>query len=1081
MSSASGMDLAIVGLACRFAGADNPNEFWSILNSGVSTVGDLPDGRLAAGHLPAESTGIVDGVNLLRGGFLGSVDHFDPGFFGISPREAQVMDPQQRLMLELAWEAVEDARTTPSRLRKDRVGVFVGVSSDDYAKLTVMAGVSGIGMHSATGLSRAAVANRLSHALNLTGPSLVVDAAQSSSLLAFHLACQSVRRGESELALAGGVSLVLAFESSIVMAKAGALSPDATCFTFDSRANGYVRGEGGGIVVLKPLDKAVADGDRIYCVVRGSATNNSGRAGGLTVPSRAAQVSVIRSALDEAGVRPQDIQYVELHGTGTSVGDPVEAAALGQSLGAGRPVDRPLLVGSVKTNIGHLEGAAGIAGIIKVALCLSHGELVPSLNYVAPNADIPLNDLNLRVQTSRSPWPRSEETLLAGVSGFGITGTNVHVVLEQPPRTTVLANATPTRDPDQPPVNSVVPWVISARSPQALRGQAGRLREFVVGDEYLSLPDVASSLVTTRSVFEHRAVALGADREQLLAGVGAVAQGRDVVGVVWGAPVEGLTAFVFSGQGSQRAGMGRELHARYPVFAEVFDAVCAVMDPLLGCSLREVVFAEPNVDGLLDRTVFTQTGLFAVEVALFRLVESWGVRPDFVMGHSIGELAAAHVAGVLDLQDACVLVAARGRLMQALPEGGVMVALQGSESEVAQLLVGYEHPVAIAAVNGPNAVVISGEQSAVAEAVSRWEALGHKAKRLRVSHGFHSACMDPMLSEFEQVVAGLSFSAPGIPVVSNVTGVQANAEQLCSPSYWVSHVRESVRFLDGVRWLEEQGVTRFVELGPDATLTTLGQGCVTGDRATVFVATQRGDRPQIDALLEGVGRVFTAGVDVRWEAMIAGGHRIGLPTYAFDRQRFWLAETDSAVRSAVDVTPEQSAADEVVRPLRLEGLSDAEVQAVVLDVVLTQIAIVLGHGHGNAIEPTHAFTDLGFHSMTGVELCNRLSVATGLRLPPSAIFDHPTPSALAQHIRVRMQSNNLETNVVREFDRLESILFAMTGQEEIQQMVSRRLRELSSTWNERNHGIGGIAADEIVSASDAEMFNLIDNELGILD
>ncbi|NQE66883.1 Mycosubtilin synthase subunit A [Nocardia gamkensis] len=979
-----------------------------------------------AGYFSDDALGIVDGVNLLKGGFLDSVDRFDPGFFGISPREAHVMDPQQRLMLELGWEAFEDAGITSDNRRNDRVGVFIGVSSDDYSKLSVRAGVSGIELHSATGSSRATIANRISHALNLTGPSLSVDTAQSSSIVAFHLACESVRSGESAMALAGGIGLIIAQESSVAMAKAGALSPDSQCFTFDSRANGYVRGEGGGVAVLKPLDRAVADGDRIYCVVRGTATNNNGHAGGLTVPSRAAQVAVIQSALADASVKAKDVQYVELHGTGTSVGDPVEAAALGQALGVERPNDRPLMVGSVKTNIGHLEGAAGIAGIIKVALSLSYGELVPSLNYATPNPNIPLDDLNLKVQTRRGSWPRSGENLLAGVSGFGISGTNAHVILEQAP--VELGTPVPADDTDRSedvsapsPVsdkvmNTVVPIVVSAKSSRALGGQAGRLGEFVAADLELSAADVGFSLVRTRSVFEHRAVVLGVDRGRLLAGLGAVAEGRDAVGVVRGVPVAGLSALVFSGQGSQCAGMGRELYATYPVFAEAFDAVCGVMDGLLGRSLREVVFADDDGGGLLDRTVFTQSGLFAIEVALFRLLESWGVCPDFVMGHSVGELSAAHVAGVLGLEDACVLVAARGRLMQALPGGGVMVALQGSEAEAAALLAGCAGRVSIAAVNGPSSVVISGEHDAVTPLVHRWEAQGGKAKRLRVGHGFHSVCMDPMLGEFEQVAQGLSFAAPRIAVVSNVTGLQATVEELCSPGYWVRHVRETVRFLDGVRWLQDRGVRRFVEVGPDATLTTLGQGCVSGDGATVFVATQGGDRPQVAALLEGVGRAFVAGVDVRWDAVVTGGRRVQLPTYAFDRQRFWLDTPVSAgdvSAAGLGVTghrgpgvgSELSVTEAVVPPLSLEGLSDLEAEALVVELVVTQAAIVLGHGDGGMIEATRAFTDLGFTSMTGVELRNRLSAATGLRIPLSAIFDHPTPHTLGQHIRAATLTN----------------------------------------------------------------------------
>ncbi|MGX1809611.1 type I polyketide synthase, partial [Nocardia sp. NPDC055321] len=846
----------------------------------------------------------------------------------------------------------------------------------------------------------------------------------SSSLVAVHLAVQALRGGECSLALAGGATVMATPGMFVEFSRQRGLSPDGRCKAFSASADGTGFSEGVGVLVLERLSDARRHGHEVLAVVRGSAVNQDGASNGLTAPNGPSQQRVIRAALANARLSASDIDAVEAHGTGTALGDPIEAQALLATYGQARTEGQALKLGSLKSNIGHTQAAAGVAGVIKMIMAMRHGILPATLHVDAPSPHVDWASGLVELLTEPSTWPQTGSPRRVAVSSFGISGTNAHVVLEQAPvePDPVLSEArsdhtSTTSVPDGNAVDSVVPWLLSAKSAKALRGQADRLLGLVVGQPEITPADVGLSLVATRAVFESRAVVLGADRAQLLAGVEAVAEARDAVGVVRGAPVAGLTAFVFSGQGSQRAGMGRELHAAYPVFAEAFDAVCAAMDPLLGRSLREVVFAESDVDGLLDRTVFTQSGLFAVEVGLFRLLESWGVRPDFVMGHSIGELSAAHVAGVLGLEDACVLVAARGRLMQALPEGGVMVALQGSEAEVAQLLVGYEHLVSIAAMNGPSAVVISGEHAAVFDRVSEWEVSGRKAKRLNVSHGFHSVCMDPMLEEFDQIAAGLSFHAPRIAVVSNVTGLQASVEELCSPAYWVAHVRKSVRFRDGVRWLEEHGVTRFVELGPDATLTTLGQGCVREGSSAVFVATQRGDRPQIESLLEGVARAFTAGVDVRWEAIITGGRRIGLPTYAFDRQRFWLddprdrdhgrgaASVAAPMHSFAREAAKPSVAEKVAESMRLEGLSDAEAEALVLEAVLTQAAIVLGHRDGDAIEPKRAFTDLGFNSMTGVELRNRLSATTGLQIPLSAIFDYPTPHELAQHLRAAISAD----------------------------------------------------------------------------
>ncbi|MGX1916077.1 type I polyketide synthase, partial [Streptomyces phaeochromogenes] len=664
--------IAIVGMSCRLPQAPGIEAFWRLLHVGTSAITEVPEGRWPDDAFLDVDLSDVERRGLRWGGFLDSVDGFDAAFFGISPREASVMDPQQRLMLELAWEALEDAGTAPQTLADQRTGVFVGAASSDYAVLLDRQGPGARTSHANAGTQHSIIANRVSYFLGFQGPSLAVDAGQSSSLVAVHMACESLRNGESTVALAGGVNLNLLPDSALAVARFGALSPDGRCHTFDARANGYVRGEGGGLVVLKPLSRAVADGDRVYCVIRGSAVNNDGGGQGLTVPSRAAQEEVIRLACDRAGVLPGELGYVELHGTGTRVGDPVEAAALGAvaGAGAGRDADAPLVVGSAKTNVGHLEAAAGVVGLMKTALCLSRGELVRSLNFDTPNPEIPLGELRLRVSAENSDW---EGSSVAGVSSFGMGGTNCHVVLTSEPQA-VDGHGTGTALP-----GGVVPLVVSGRSAAGLAGQAGRLREFLesgagVGVE---LAEVGRSLVMTRAGLEHRAVVLAADRGEAVAGLAAVAAGEPAARVVSGVVVPGGVGMVFSGQGAQRLGMGRELAAEFGVFGEVFGEVCGLLDGALAGAVpfgvRDVVWAVEGSEeaGWLGETVYTQAGLFAFEVALARLWQSWGVVPGVVAGHSVGEIAAAHVAGVLSLSDAVAVVAARGLLMQGLEPGAM--------------------------------------------------------------------------------------------------------------------------------------------------------------------------------------------------------------------------------------------------------------------------------------------------------------------------------------------------------------------------------------------------------------------------
>ena len=1005
-----GNAIAVIGLACRFPLAPSPAAFWRLLCAGTDAVTDAPADRRAYNDLYDPAS--LDGEAVShRGGFLDRVDAFDADFFGISPREAEAMDPQQRLMLELVWEAFEDGRTAPGAFRGTATGVFFGVMADDYASLVHERGLESVTSHTMTGLQRSFVANRVSYALGLRGPSLIVDTGQSSSLVAVHLACESLRRGECSVAVAGGVHLNIAAHATMEAVRLGVLSPEGFCATFDEGAEGIVRGEGGGAVVLKPLSQALADGDRVYCVVRGSAVGSDGDTpSSLTAPGEPAQREVLRAAYRRAGVDPSAVQYVELHGTGTKVGDPIEASALGTVCGAGRPAETPLLVGSVKTNIGHLEGAAGIAGLIKTALSIAHQEIPPNLHFRAPNPDIPLEEYRIRVQRELTPWPGPYA--VAGVSSFGMGGTNCHVVLAAPPALADLPAAGSaglrTADPAAAPVGrpadraagetaaGPLPWVVSGRTDEALRAQAARLLEHADG---IDLRDGGFSLATTRTAFEHRAAVVAADRPALLAGLRALAEGGRAANVVRGTVTDGRLAFLFPGQGFQRVGMGRRLHDAFPAFAEAFDAVCAELDAYLERPLREVVWAEEGTDtaALLDQTCYTQPALFAIEVALYRLMESFGLRPDLVAGHSVGEFAAAHAAGVLTLADAAKLVAARGRLMQALPPGGAMIAVQASLDEVAPLLAGHEDQVGLAAVNGPAAIVISGDEETAERIAAQVAEKGRKTKRLKVSHAFHSPLMEPMLAELRNVAASLGPGAPnGIAFVSTVTGRPVTADELREPGYWAEHARRPVLFADAAVVLRERGARLCLEIGPGNGLTGMGKVALAGQDVS-FLASMRG-RDEVEAVVTAVAGLHVRGVEVGWHAVFGPrARRVDLPTYAFQRRSYWL-------RSGASLPANGSRPDKTALPERPEIPAPVEPQTPApsagdLRALVTEtVGAVLGHDEPGRIDHTRTFKDLGFDSGMTVELAARLSEATGQDLQPSLVYSCPTPAALIEHL-----------------------------------------------------------------------------------
>jgi acyl transferase domain-containing protein len=960
---------------------------------------------------------------VLRGGFLDRIDGFDPGFFGIAPREAAIMDPQQRLILELSWEAFEDAGLVPAKLVGSQTSVFVGAISSDYAELLNRRGPKALTRHALTGTQRSIIANRVSYTLGLRGPSMTVDTAQSSALVAVHLACESLHRGESTLALAGGVNLNVSPDSAIRASRFGALSPDGRCYTFDARANGYVRGEGGGVVALKLLSQAIADGDSIHCVIRGSAVNNDGGGDGLTAPDRQAQEQALRLAYRRAGVRRADVQYVELHGTGTRLGDRVEAAALGSVLGAARAAANPLLVGSAKTNVGHLEGAAGIAGLIKAVLCIEHREIPPSLNFEQPSPQVPLDDMHLSVQRALSPWPDADRPLLAGVSSFGMGGTNCHVVLAEPaPPGGEHSGARETagggKEMNGVPPLEVLPWVLSAKSESALPAQAQRLLEYVEDHSELDAGAIGYSLAVSRSTFEHRAVVLGRDREGLLGGLGALVGAGSATNVIQG--TAGLSGsgvvFMFPGQGSQWKGMAIQLLASSPVFAEHIRACADALTPFVDWSLMDVLRGERGAPEL-ERVDVVQPVLFAVMVSLAGLWRSCGVHPDVVVGHSQGEIAAAHVAGALSLQDAARVVTLRSQALAGLAGRGGMVSVSLTSDEIAVRLRRWGGRVALAAVNGPGSVVVSGDDDALAELIDECVVDGVRAQRIMVDYASHSSQVETIREELLEVLAPIAPRAGDVPFCSTVTGQLLDTAKL-DGEYWYRGLRQTVKFQEAIDVLLKDVTNRaFVEISPHPVLTVGVQDAVDqalGDHDdAVVIGSLRRDQGGMERFLTTLAELHVRGVDVDWGAMLAGSGaaRVGLPTYAFQRERYWLEALTPVVADAAEVDGRPAVAEGAVGgeedPRR--AASEVERDRAALELICAQVAIVLGYESSAAVPSRRAFKELGVDSPAAVELRNRLRAVTGLRLSPTLLFDYPTPAALANHLAGELSGRRRES------------------------------------------------------------------------
>ncbi|MGW2421026.1 type I polyketide synthase [Streptomyces sp. NPDC001709] len=996
--SGAATDIAVIGMSCRFPGVHNPAEFWRLLLDGKSTIGTFPEQRAADAN--AKHTSHPDAATLNSGSFFDSIDGFDAAFFAAGPAEAAAMDPVQRLGLELAWEAVEDAGVPASALAGREVDVVVGAAPSGYDLLRKLSGSDQDDHYAALGSSGALIANRISNLFDVRGMSFCADSGQSSSLVSLALTCDRIRGGAVDMAIAGGVHLIVDPEAGAGLANLGALSPDGRCFPFDERANGFIRGEGGAFVLLKRLDLAVADGDHIYAVVRGWGVSSAGATSRMPDPSPTGQAATVLSALERAAVPFDGVDYVEAHGTGTRLGDPAEISGLREvfrKTGRGRP----LAIGSAKANVGHLESAAGIVGFVKAALCLDRAQLVPNPGFRSPNPAIADFHADFEVLRTARPWPSEPgRPRRAGVSSIGMGGTNAHVILEQAPEARTELPAT-DGDVTSAGVAGVVPWVLSARSEAALREQAARLREFVAADASLSVTDVGHALVSTRESFEHRAVVLGGDREEALAGLDLVAAGgaaaRAVRGVAAGPA--GPVVFVFPGQGSQWLGMGKQLYAESEVFARAIDECARALDPWLDWSLLDLVTGAESAPSLERGDAVVQPALFAMMVSLARLWRSLGVVPDAVVGHSQGEIAAACAAGALSLEDAARVVALRSRALTALAGLGGLNAVAAPLTWVEDRLGRWSGRLSVAAVNGPASVVIAGDLEALDEFAALAAGDGVRVRRVRIEYASHSHQVERIRDQVLAAAAGVTPRETAVEFHSTVTAGPLDTRAL-DASYWYDNLRSTVRFGAVVEKLMHDRGGVFVEVSPHPVLqVAMEEAADALASPPQVVSTLSKHDGSLGKVLASLAELHVRGVPVNWRAVFAAGRprRTGLPTYPFQRQRYWLtAPAGTGTAHGPDAQADGPGAH--------TAAADLDSPSAVVALVCAETAALLAtKGAGPAAadleaRSTETFKALGFDSSMAVELRNRLNAVASVRLPATVAFTYPTPHTLADHL-----------------------------------------------------------------------------------
>jgi acyl transferase domain-containing protein len=1012
--------IALIGMGCRFPGAGNPESFWQLLHNGVDAISEVPASRWNIDTFYDPNPATLGKMNTRWGGFLEQVDEFDPQFFGISPREAESIDPQQRLLLETSWEALENAGIAPHKLRGSNAGVFVGISSNDYSRLQFSSQKSA-DAYFGTGNALCIAANRLSYSMDFRGPSLAVDTACSSSLVAVHQACQSLRRNECQLALAGGVNLILSPDLTISFSQARMLSSDGRCKTFDASADGYVRGEGGGIVVLKKVSDALRDEDNILAVIKGSAINQDGHSNGLTAPNGRSQQAVIREALKFAKVQPNQINYVEAHGTGTSLGDPIEVNSLKELLMEGRKAVHPCWIGSVKTNIGHLEAASGIASLIKVVLSLQHEEIPPHLHFQRLNHHISLDGTPLLIPTKSQQWSRGQVKRLAGVSSFGFGGTNAHIVLQENSLETIKTN-------EQVGENKVDrPWhllTLSAQNKFSLADLVKLFKAYLQSHPEASLADICFTANTGRDHFKHRLAIAAESTVQLQSRLAVIADNNNIEtlpGLIDSKKLDRV-AFLFTGQGSQYVNMGRQLYQTQPFFRQTIDQCAEILRPYLDKSLIEVLYPQAAevqnsslASHLLDETKYTQPAIFALGYALSKLWLSWGIKPNVVIGHSLGEYIAATIAGVFSLEDGLKLVAARANLMQKLPSNGEMVVIFASSTEVSTIIQSQAPEVTIAAINGPKNTVISGTKEGIQKTIVALKKEGVKTQKLKVSHAFHSPLMQPMISSFKQTASQISFSLPQIDLISNVTG-QLVTTEIATPEYWCRHILEPVKFTTSMETLQREGYEALIECGSKPILLGMGRQCLPHAEAVWLPSLHQG-KLDWEQMLESLGTLFVGGASIDWSGFEKCYHRrrLQLPTYPFRRERYWpslanteiadhpLKQTVTVNKSSLDLDINQQKLN--ASQLKSDTLNGEVVTEETITIKIKHLISEIAKIRTEELCLTSTFHEIGFDSLMLMEMKSKLTQSFSIpqSFPLKMFFGGATVKELINFIWENMQ------------------------------------------------------------------------------